>query len=54
MRWLRRLFVGALVLVGLAGAAYATWQYMGRDRVRARRGSSLVCARLLCAGQRLL
>lgn len=36
MRWLRRLFVGALVLAGLAGAAYATWQYMGRDRVRAQ------------------
>lgn len=36
MLWLRRLFVGAVMLAVFAGGAFGAWQYMGRDRVRAQ------------------
>lgn len=36
MRWLRRLLVVLVLLAMLAGATFASWQYMGRDRVRAQ------------------
>ena len=36
MRWLRRLLIGVVLLAVAAGAAFAGWQYLGRDRVRAQ------------------